>query len=465
MYKYLFLLFLVSAPVFSQTEVLQQKIAEVSNNHIKNGTLSLSVLDLESEKVAFSYNAEKWLTPASSLKILTTAAAIGILGKDFRFETSFLYDGKTENGILNGNLYINGTGDPTFCSHRYNNENAIFSKIVSAISELKITTIKGKIIINNNSFTTDDIPGKWLYMDLGNYFAAETKSLNFRENFYKIYFKRSEKEGEKTTIVKTDPNFIKLDITNYVTTAAPNSPDDAYIYGSVNDKQFIKGTIPAGEGLFSIKAAMPNPENIFTEMLKQKLTEKGISVKNEELVNSEKTKIMSIFSDKLIDIVRLTNHHSINLYAESILKVIGKGDRQNGILEVHNFWKKLGINTKNLKIEDGSGLSPLSFVTTSELANALLVLKNQSFYNEFKSSLPISGESGTLKNFGKDNVLKGSFKGKSGNMDRVISYSGYLKCKSGKEVCVVLIVNNYSVDDFSMKKECEKLLIQVYEQY
>jgi serine-type D-Ala-D-Ala carboxypeptidase/endopeptidase (penicillin-binding protein 4) len=459
-----FLLFFL-IPLLVQSQSLSTKLAETTNSVVKNGTLAISVIDADNGNELYQSNSEKWLVPASSLKLLTTAAAMSVLGKDYRFETSVWYDGAIENGILNGNLYIKGTGDPTFCSHRYANENAILEKFVNSLTALNIKTIKGKIITDMSAFEQDDTPGKWLFMDVGNYFGADAGAINYNENFYKIYFKRNEKAGFATEIAKVEPSFLKTELTNYVITGAPNSPDEAYIYGLPQGKQYIKGTIPAGEGLFAIKASMPNPEKVFSEVLKNALFEKGIIVENKEYEAKNRVKVISHYSDKLEDIVRLTNYHSINLYAESLLKAIGKGSRKNGIKAILEEWQKLGLNTKNIVLEDGSGLSPLNLLTTSELAKALWLVKKQDFYTNFKNTLPVSGESGTLKNFGKETVLKGNFRGKSGNMERVMSYTGYLKCKSGKEVCVALIVNNYAVEDYSIKKECEKLLIQVCEMY
>jgi D-alanyl-D-alanine carboxypeptidase/D-alanyl-D-alanine-endopeptidase (penicillin-binding protein 4) len=172
--------------------------------------------------------------------------------------------------------------------------------------------------------------------------------------------------------------------------------------------------------------------------------------------------IIETSSPPLRDLVKETNLNSLNLYAECMLKEMGykagnaQGSSENGAKTIVDYWKKKGINTAGLFMNDGSGLSPRDGVSTGFLVDVLLAMKDsKTFYN----SLPVSGQSGSMKNMGNGTSIEGNMHAKTGHMERVRSYAGYVKGKDGKMYCFALTVNNYTCSSAEIKQKIEKVLV------
>ncbi|HOM41254.1 MAG TPA: D-alanyl-D-alanine carboxypeptidase/D-alanyl-D-alanine-endopeptidase [Bacteroidales bacterium] len=179
--------------------------------------------------------------------------------------------------------------------------------------------------------------------------------------------------------------------------------------------------------------------------------------------NQNNTIINETLSPPLNEIIEVLNHESINLYAEHLVKELGKAFRENGSasagLEVINdFLKKNGIYNPGMVIIDGSGLSPRNLVNASGIVSLLLYMKNSNNYAHFINSLPEAGAEGTLKNVFRGPEFEGRLNAKSGSMAGIRSYAGYLKSVSGKELVFCIIVNNYSGSSGNVTRYIEEIL-------
>jgi D-alanyl-D-alanine carboxypeptidase/D-alanyl-D-alanine-endopeptidase (penicillin-binding protein 4) len=162
--------------------------------------------------------------------------------------------------------------------------------------------------------------------------------------------------------------------------------------------------------------------------------------------------ITETISPQLSDIIEVLNHESVNLFAEHLIKELGKTFKNNGstaagVEVIKEFLNNSGINTDGMFIEDGSGLSPLNAINTRELVNLLIYMKNKGkYFPEYYSSFPDAGKDGTLKNYFKDPVFDSRLKAKSGSMTmaRVRSFAGYFTTISGRNMAFSIIINNYS---------------------
>ncbi len=155
-------------------------------------------------------------------------------------------------------------------------------------------------------------------------------------------------------------------------------------------------------------------------------------------------------SPALSEIIEVLNHESVNLYAEHLIKELGRtfnnqGTTEAGIEVIYRFLKDSGVNSTGIFLEDGSGLSPLNAVTSQSLAQILFYMKNKAkYFNEFYNSLPDAGRNGTLKNYFRNPVFYSNLRAKSGSITRVRSYAGYFRTLSGNEMVFSILVNNYS---------------------
>src|SRR4051794_7945482 len=148
---------LLFVSIFSLAQTVQQRLNNATqvllkDAQMKHAIMSLYVVETNTGKVVYNLNEEIGLAPASTQKLFTSVASFELLGNTYRFKTEIGYDGEIKNGVLNGNLYITGYGDPTFGSFRYSNTKAeeIKKKIAGAISDAGITAIRGNIILDNS---------------------------------------------------------------------------------------------------------------------------------------------------------------------------------------------------------------------------------------------------------------------------------------------------------------------------
>ena len=446
--------------------------AFISQPEYKNAFVGIQVEDIASGEILFSYNGNKLMIPASTLKIVTSAAALEILGAGYRFKTKIGFSGKILNNRLNGNLIVIGGGDPALGSEYFRNEyeNPHFMDVwAQRIKAAGITEINGNLVIDGSFYDTEKIPPTWVWEDIGNYYGAGVSALTVYDNLFRISFSSPETAGQPTKIISIYPNIQGLEITNRVLSSDINS-DLAYVFGSpLDNKREITGTIPKNRNPFTIKAAVPNPEELLAKEFLAHLAKAGIFIKGEvkfEKVNPNLFQVIYIQeSPTLADIVNEINHKSINLFAEHLVKQIaaektGLGSRKNGIEIIKEYWKSKGIDS-NFFMEDGSGLSHFNAISPAHLTSLLnYMFKTGENKNIFYASLPSAG-AGTLSGFNSRNFPQESLKAKSGSMSRVRCFAGYLRADSGKTLSFSIMVNHFEGTSSRLNSAIETLWLDI----
>ena len=470
--------------------VFSQRLNDVINtfandNDFKYGGISVSVINVENGKLIAGHNSNLGLTPASSLKVITTAAALHYLGDNFRFKTELQYDGEIdENGTLNGNLFIKGFGDPTLGSHHFGKAeelDVVMQKFVEAIQAAGIKKINGHIIGDASFFESEVIGAKWLWEDLGNYYGAGMHGLNIQENLYFIDFQQVGKVGAKPTIVATRPTIPNLLLLNEVKSDVKGSGDNAFIFGAPYAyTRYVRGTIPVGNKKFTVKGSIPDPPFFAAHYLAGFLEKSGIETakltasyfdleRENQITDAKRNVFYTYQSPTLRDIVEKTNMKSVNLYCEAMLRMIGKevngkGTPEAGLEAVYDFLKNKKMNTKGFFLLDGSGLSPMNSATTFQMASAIRIfLNDDKISDSFKNSMPVSAKSGSMRYMLKGTSAAGNVFAKSGGMERVRSYTGFVKTKKGKVVSFSMIANNFTCKSSQVRKKMEKVMLAIYE--
>jgi D-alanyl-D-alanine carboxypeptidase/D-alanyl-D-alanine-endopeptidase (penicillin-binding protein 4) len=451
----------------TETNKLQTYVDEfVSDSCFQSAGLGIVISNVKTGENLAANQAHLALTPASTQKLITTAAALEILGSNYQFKTQIETDGELlKNGTLAGNLIVKGMGDPTLGSKYFDNDNPIEVQITEKIKALGILKIQGKLIADD-TYIDAKIPATWIWEDIGNYYGAIPNGLSFHDNMYSLFFS-SGKAGSATQLVKSEPQNTGLIFDNQVMSSAINR-DLAYIFGgNTSNHRRIEGSIPQNRTLFEVKGALLQPKNSLIETLKTSFAQAGIIIENKVFAGKNSTLLSTLNSPELKDIVNLTNQKSINLFADHLLfeigaKESGKANWENGIEAVKNFWNQKGLATKYISLYDGSGLSHFNAVSADFFDQVLRIMYHSKYSNEFISSLPVSGSSGTLKTFGRNSDLQGNWKAKTGSMTGVRTYCGYLKTKSGKEYAVTILINNYYCSSSVVNNKLLILLNQLY---
>ncbi len=411
---------------------------------MENAIFSLYVMDAETGTKLFARNENIGLATASCLKLVTSATAYELLGKDFQFDTKVYYSGVLQNGTLSGDIIVQGSGDPSLGSPRWDTTKTgnILSKIAKLVQNAGIKKIQGNIIVVDG-VSTNITPSNWIWEDLGNYYGAPARQLNWRENQYDLHFATGKKTGDSVTITQIDPEQPDISLINEVSTAAEGSGDNSVIYlPPYASYGVIKGTLPANEKDFVVSGAMPNPTTVFGQSLRKTFGSNGIScsgtIKSTAMNGGRwiKTNVSLLGSVKSPALEKLNfwfMRRSINLFGESFLNKMGEKetgafDTNKGVNTIKNFWRDKGVKASALNIYDGSGLSPANRVTTKALTTILLYASKKPWYESYYDGFPLYND----------------MKLKSGTIGDVKGFSGYHTAKDGTKLIISFLVNNFS---------------------
>lgn len=427
--------------------VLSVLCVQLLSEELAHFTLSVYAVQCSTGKVLRDQNSDLSLIPASCMKVVTTGAALHLLGEDLRFETALEYDGFIDSkNTLHGNLYIRGGGDPCLGSDR------IFGGLswkkqlevwAGAVRKLGIVRIEGKVIGDASKWEKAQAVPSWCWEDLGNYYGAGASALSFHENSYSLFFKPGPSVGDDATIIRTEPPLLHHIFQNEVKTGPAGSGDRACIYGSeFSPIQFVRGTIPAAVNEFFIRGAIPDPATYAADLLTKELRTQGITIVEQDLASSKRVAFHTASSPTIKEIVHWTNQKSINLYAEHLLKKMGEvahgdGSTASGVKAVTAFWNSQKIDLGGFNMDDGSGLSRKNLVTTKQLVNMLLTMKTSPHFHAFYDSLPL---------------IEGSIRAKDGNMSLIKGYVGYRD-----NIAFAIIINQGS--NSKLMKETMNLLL------
>ncbi len=468
MFKRLIILLLIPLFHFGQmNKVLEDWKKDMD---LASAGLGFCVLDAKTKAVVLEQNSQLALVPASTLKVLTTYAALSKLGQHYRFETRLFYTGTLDaaTGVLDGDLLILGGGDPSLQSEVYNKDNTLVTdKWAKLIKEKGIKEIKGKVI-GDASYFDRNVPGEWIWADISNYYGATPNGLSFMDNKFKIVFQTGVKDSE-AKLISYSPKYSSKNIELSSNVLADGTSDQAIVYGDPQafSKQ-VSGTLPPNKKHYEIEAALPDPALLCAESLCKSLASLGVKCKVEQAVSrytyvetgENRQFLFSHFSPDLDNLVIQTNLKSNNLFCESLLRALGKGDAKKGLEAVTEYWSQRGLDLSSLNMKDGSGLARANTCSSALLANALVKIHNDTEnYKLFLSSFPIAGKSGSMSNIGKGKWIENNLRAKTGYMERVRAYTGYVKTKSGKDLCFAILVNNYTCSPSAMKEKIERFFL------
>lgn len=474
------LLLLLSSQGFAadRRENLNRLINEFETGALADAQWSFRAVYADSGEELASFNARKNLCPASGLKLITTAAALELLGPDHRFKTGLYYSGALDDsGVLKGDIYIRGGGDPTLGSDRVKGALSLArltDKWVAAIKAAGITELRGFIKPDETRFKPETVSPKWFWEDVGNYYGAQASALSVGDNILYLYFKSGKKPGQPTEIADTKPALKNYTLQNRVLTGAPGSGDNVYVFNAPNGYSgYANGTVPPGQARFSVKAALPEPGLYLGQELLSAMGKAGIKtpfgVRRADAGEAEYarlSKITETLSPPLSDIIYVTNKTSFNLYAETLLcHLSASGNPEDGIKNLTLFLSTENIPVAGLTMYDGCGLSRADTVTTATMTELLARASAKPYFKDFYNSFPVAGDGndlGRMKTYGAGTPIAKNARVKTGYMEGIKSYSGYMKDKAGRLIAFSFIVNNFTADSAQVADIAVQLLNACY---
>lgn len=433
----------VSEKVISIQELVDLGVENIKNDPVlRNAHWGFVVYDPQTGKVVNSYNETDSFTPASTTKLLTTETALDLLGKNFVWHTQLEYSGEIdENGVLNGNLYIVGSGDPTLGTgkagaYRYGE---LATDFVNAITDKGIKRINGNIYIQNAFFKknkADFLPRNIVWLEHKDYFlpVGSTKDIDPRkENLLRQSRRSSAPQKYFYVSPYTDKLVFSEEYQPVDFTTKLSTPP--YYLANTIKKYLSKRHVPVTGSVMSRDGDM-NPE--------------------------PRQKITFYQSPTLEEIIFYTNKRSDNALAEALLKSSGfytKGDqtKSTGREAVVEHLTDKGFTLEGFNYEDGSGLSRANKVSPIAHAKFLSKLMKEDHFPQMFKSLPVGGQSGTLKRMFND-VGNGQVFAKTGTLRGVKTLAGYIKTDTGKTLVFSLLINNYRGSVAQVKQKMEKII-------
>jgi D-alanyl-D-alanine carboxypeptidase/D-alanyl-D-alanine-endopeptidase (penicillin-binding protein 4) len=460
----------------TNSSALGEKIDRaIDESRFASARWGVYAMSLRDGRTLYARNADKPITPASNMKVYTTAVALDLLGADYRWQTSVYATAETEaNGTINGDIVLYGRGAPDLASATKRGRTASLGQLADDLYDRGVRRVRGNVVGDESYFRGEALGDGWLWNDVQWYFGAELSALSINGNETTLSVTPAGKAGEPVS-VKFDIPTDYFHVRNDANTLERGTPTTLGITRGLSDNEFrIWGDFPAGGRGFSARLAAHRPALWAATLFRDALKARGITVEGEAIMRDARAnldarfdpqsavELASIKSRTLGEVVRATNKESINLNAELILRTLGKergslapdpqrmrirGDDEAGAAVVRMWIERAGISTAGLSLHDGSGLSRLDLVTPEVTARLLAAIAKTSSASVFRDSLPVAGRDGTLG--GRLRSYAGRIQAKTGTLTYNNSLSGYVVTEDGEPLVFSIICNNETAEGSS----------------
>ena len=431
------------------------------------------VMNLQDGKVLYARNGDRSISPASNMKIYTTGVALDLLGPDYRWRTTvYAENAPDKQGAVVGDLVLQGRGAPDLSSTSGKNDSkSSLDELADAVYKRGVRHLSGDVIGDESYFRGDALGDGWLWNDVQWYFGAEVSALSINGNQMDVAVAPSSKAGEKASItLKRDSNYFR--IINDTSTADRGVPATIGITRGLSDNNVrVWGEFPLGGRGLNAHLAVHRPALWAATLFRNALEARGITIDgktrsvdsrgnepDDGMERKRRVELASVNSQTLADIARLTNKESINLYAELILRTLGKergatapdpdpkkmrtrGDDEAGVAVIRSWLEHHELPTESLSLHDGSGLSRLDLVTPEATARLLASISQTPVADLFTETLPVAGRDGTLK-FRLRGRAAGRIMAKTGTVAYVNSLSGYATSADDEQIVFSIICND-----------------------
>ncbi len=424
---------------------LQSRIDSILDDTVFVPSLiGVKIISLDDGKVLYTRNSNKLFHPASNMKLLTTSTAVSTLDKDFRFTTRISSDREAGDGVLSGNLYVKGCGDPLM-------NTADLDSMAASVKRLGIHAITGDLVGNVTYF--DDIPwgAGWMWDDEPEAYAAFITPLMVNENAVHLTVRPGKANGDSLNFsVEPQTQYVpvvNLGVTSSDTTLPALSPTRRK-----NDTTIIiRGRMKPGDPEQQFDLSVWKPEMYFLNLLRTALNRNGVELDGGIRFDTAIGKFrIAELSHPVDSVVHRINKTSDNLAAENLLKTLSAekhgtpGSAAAGLDIVKEYLSRIGIDTTKMNLADGSGESFYDLVSPDIIVQILRSEYGEpSTFKRFYESLPVGGVDGTLKNRMRNTRAQGNVHAKTGSISGVSTLSGYVRTADGRMLAFSFMANHF----------------------
>lgn len=428
------------------TEVRDYALKALNNEE----GLSVAAVPLNGPGIEQYVHADEPMSPGSIMKLVTTYAALEILGPTHHWNTDFLTDGQMVGDTLEGNLYVRFGGDPKLTLER----------LWSTLRELRqmgVTSIDGHLVMDGSYFRVDE--GFPSFEDNGDnpYRPFLVEPSAYLTNLNLLHFQV--RADERGTQAWTTPDLAEVRIDNRVT-AVPEGPCPSrrsFDWEPVFDDNMqvtvrVTGELPQGCRTTTYMSLLPH-EQYTASLIRSVLEETGVTISGASITGKtpdDARLVMRTTSPDLVTMVRDINKWSSNVMARQMLLSIGaenrkedeQDDRVAGIRVIYDWLEDKGINTAGMVIDNGAGLTRHGRISTRQGVQILQHAWNSPFASDLMASMPIIAMDGTMARRLRNEGMQGEGRIKTGYLENVRSIAGFTRDENNTTWAVVGIVNN-----------------------
>jgi serine-type D-Ala-D-Ala carboxypeptidase/endopeptidase (penicillin-binding protein 4) len=426
-------------------------------------------VSLRDGRVIYARDAERPFTPASNMKVYTTAVALDALGADYRWRTSVYAEKEPDgSGTIEGDLILYGRGAPDLSSQAKRDAPDHLAKLAEDLYRRGVRRVRGQLVGDESYFRGEALGDGWLWNDIQWYFGAEVSALTINGNESTLTITPGKPDEAATVKIENDDSYFRL--TSDANTSARGSSLTIGVTRGLSDNNLrVWGDFPATSSSYSVRVSVHNPALWAAKLFREKLQARGIEIAGEarardarvapdERFDPERAvELAFVQSRTLGEISRATNKQSININAELILRTLGRerreaapdedpvrmrirGDDEAGTSFIRLWLERNGIGTAGLSLHDGSGLSRLDIVTPEVTARLHAVMVKSPAAKIFRDSLPVAGRDGTLA--GRLGSTGGRIQAKTGTLSYNNSLSGYVTAADDEPYAFAIICND-----------------------
>ncbi|MEQ1729721.1 MAG: D-alanyl-D-alanine carboxypeptidase/D-alanyl-D-alanine-endopeptidase [Vicinamibacterales bacterium] len=451
--------------------------AIIADPAVAAGTFGVEARSLTTADTLVEANDHRLLTPASTMKTLTLAVTADQLGWDFTFDTKASITGTVANGVLDGDLVIVGSGDPSFDDWD-GTASRVFTSWAERLKERGITTIGGRIVGNDRVFSDDGLGAGWMWDDLPYGYSAAASGLQFNEGTAQVFISPGTTVGE-APVLALSPSHARVPMVNGLTTGAPGTANAISMVALPRTPGArFAGSIAVDSAKQTRLITVGNPTLYFVNAVRTGLQSNGIDVLGsvadmDDLAEApiidgvaplleHRSAALPALADTLMKL-------SQNLYAETFLRTLGRlkgagGTAHAGIDVVRSVLGSWGVPASELVMADGSGLSRYDLVTADAMTTVLAhVYSDTRLRDPYIASLPVAGRSGTLSVRMKGTAADGNVQAKTGSFTNARAVAGFLRSADGEPLVFSIIANNYGVDPAEVDRVTDAIIVALAE--
>ncbi len=430
---------------------LSERLGTLINAKVRNGSWGAMVVSLTRGDTLFARNAGTSLSPASTLKLYTTALAFDQLGPNFRFSTTVYRDGVVDDGVLQGNLILRGGGDPSLSRRFFHGDgNAPMRTLARQVAETGIHRIEGDVIGDDGAFEHKLVPDGWLQRYLNASYAAPVSALSLNENIVHVVVTPA--ASGKAPAIRLEPASTSIAVSNRATTRAGSKRTSITVSGLEDGTINVRGWIGRSSEPQVYVVVVPDPARFATGAFARALQEAGITITGGARLGEtpeEAVEVTTLASPPLSELAEVMNGESINHMAELIFRNVareanpaGIGTAALGNAVLRDFLLlRVGAAPQEVFAADGSGLSTLDRVTARSLVKLLAFANRAPWSQQFHESLPIAGKEETLRSRMRRTAAQGNLHAKTGTTNDVVALSGYVNSRSGELLAFAFVYN------------------------